>query len=196
MNIAQLLEIARKQDSDYTGVELIELINSTMIDICNEVNPFQEKKQILADGIKTEFVLSDFDIQDRFISLIKFQIWKRDILPIGESISGDDVFFEQSGIYHIGRRENDIIVPFENQTPIVLHFNAYPEPLTLDSVTLPYPWSHSLMLWRVKADLFAMAREWDRAGYFNRRYQTSLRQLKHITFSQSQNITINTNTRI
>lgn len=198
MTFPQILEIVRKFDKELSGGEVALNINMYMMDICNEVEPLFAMDTITSDGEKSSFTLLDFnqDIESIFMKLRNVFVNDEPIRPFDSSVYDDFVYEETNGGVTVGVNNGNDIRPLNQGNEIIISYYSYSEPVTVETEKLPLSWSHPMLLWRVKADMYADKREWDRAGYYNRRYERSLTQFRRMFQSSGPQKIINTNTRI
>jgi len=198
MTFNELMEIVRKHDDEMPAGEVAVNINAYMKDICNYVEPIFATAEITTDGEKYSFSLADFgsDIPKMFMKLRDVFVNGEPARPLGSSIYDDIVYDETLGGVNVGISTGDDIKPMQEGNKIEIVYYSYADPVTVETEELPLSWSHPMLLWRTKADMYADKREWDRAGYYNRRYDRSLIEFRRMFQSSGPQKIINTNTRI
>lgn len=198
MTFSQVMEIIRRDSPDKTPVEVAMDLNGYYQDICNTVEPSTQVIEITSDGETTSFVHSEIDASIPAIFMKSKEVRIKDLIvrDNNHAIIGDVVVEWMDDGFILGKWTSGGIAPLNAGLQIEYEFYNYPPPITLQTTVLPFPWSHGMILWRIKADQYAERRHWDRAGYYNRRYENSLRQFKLMYKSSGPQRTINTNTRI
>lgn len=198
MTFQAMLELVRKEEPDYPAGELAVMLTAYFKDICNEVESMSAVIELVADGSKTEFLFADMadPFNQRYMKPRDIEVPGQIIHPLRDGIDGDIVYEITADGLIIGFRDVDMIRPLLNQTKILFEYFSYPPDVTIATTELPLPSIHSALLWKIKADLFAEKREWDRAGYYNRRAERSLVQYRRMVQGSGIRKIINTNTRI
>lgn len=198
MTFSDVLEIARSLNPDVPAGEIALTLNMYIQDICNEIEPFIGELDIVADGDVTEYVFSE--LGDTFLSAYmkphEIVIPGKRVLKLINGINGDIVYQINETGFVIGYLLNDQITPLESGTNIIFEYYCYPSKVTINTGELPMKQAQSILLWRLKADLYAEKREWDRGGYFMRKAERALTLYRRMVQSQGISKIINTNTRI
>lgn len=199
MIFRDILEVVRRKDSEKPAAEIAIEINGYYKDICNFVEPLFASKTITTDGQKKEFVLSDFgpDVERDFMKLRNVFIGDNPVRPRENAIHRDTCYQELMNGVLVGTKNHDgEILPLPDGKELSIVYYSYPPPVTVETAELPLVWAQPMILWRVKADIHAEMREWDRAGYYNRRYERSLYEYRKMYNSSGPKKIIHPNSRI
>jgi len=185
MTFKQLLEIVRKEEADYPAGELAITLTSFIRDICNEAEPFIAEHEVTANGEDITFLYEDFgsEFGSRFMKPRQIRIDNEQVRTIANSVHGDIVYETIHNGINIGINNAGDIRPLGQGKTFTLEYFSYPPPVSVNTGMLPIPQAHSMYLWRIKGDLYAERRHWDRAGYYNRRYERALVQYKRMVNS-------------
>ncbi len=198
MRFEEILEIVRKEDAEFPAGELAVMLNGYMHDICNEVEGHISEIEV---PVKTDSNYYNYDdLGDAFLqSFMKAKsvnLKDKVIVPLGNSVDGDYVVEYDHDGFLLGKRNYVEISPLMDTDKITLEYYSYPSPITVNTGILPIPQASSMYLWRIKADLYAEKRHWDRAGYYNRRYERALINYRRMVQSSGPTKIIHPNTRI
>ena len=198
MKLYELIEILEKDKKVIPG-EVAVNINTYYRDIFNAVPSLVKTVEVTVSAEKASFSLADMGI-DPMIYQRGINCWLKDqvitVHPIKKACFNDYVFaFETNIIFGI-YKENGMVVAAPAGTIFIHEYYAYPAVVTVDTVDLPVPDANQLILYRAKADMYAEAREWDRAGYYSKKYEQSLVFYRRQKFSSTYQHSFNTDTRI
>lgn len=202
MTFQDILAIVRRDDPEVPAGEVALRINSYMKDICHNVEPVFAVASFTLVADKTDFELADFvgsvpTIATDFMKLRSVWADSKVLPQRDESIPYDRCYDETLGGFQAGiLQETNFFSTFPVGTLVEMVYYSYPQPVTVASTTLPLPWSHPMLLWRVKADMYAEKRQWDRAGYYNKRYERSLVEFRRMFLSSGPKKIVHPNMEI
>lgn len=196
MKVADYIEIYRSLDPKVPIGLILETLNGYYKDICNSVEPSFDSVIYTADGEQTFFAYTAMpgNAYDRFMKPRDVKVPGIHVKMISNSIPGDIVVDYSANGFHLGQSHHNGLIPIAG--PVYLEYYAYPAAVTESATDLPFPWADPMILWRTKADHYAERRHWDRAGYYNRRYEKSLLEYRRMYRSSGPQIIINTDTTI
>ena len=198
MNFTELYDIIVKDSETISPGEMAINLTAYYKDICNYAEPILSVGSWTADGETIDLGFNDFSghTEDTFMKLYSVHINEVAIRPRSQATDFDLVYEETISGLRVGILRNGKLKPLSSGKVVEIVFYSYPEPVSVESEILPLPQVHNMLLWRLKADVFAEKRQWDRSGYYNRRYEKSLYEYRKMINSQGAKKIIHTNDRI
>lgn len=204
MKLRDIVEVIRRIDTQISVPEICMNMNSYYKDICNYAEPLVGYASIVTDGTTTLYKATDFLVAedtpvkaDNFMKFRRVSLTDQVIKRGNEATIGDNVWQQLTiDTLACGYLDQEGPKAFPAGYEINIEFYAYPDAITVETDEMPLPLLNHLILWRLKADIFSEQRQWDRTGYFNRRYERGLLEFRKMIRSSGTLNVNHTNTGI
>ena len=190
MNLVELIDMAQTVADDVNPNDVVMRINAAYSDLASDVDcEFATALVTLAEP-QRDFVWSDFDpvdpaeepVSGRLRKLMGVSLGDVAIRHVNNAAVGDLAFIENDGGFRAGQYlgKNNADLSFSTLpagAEVGIYYAKAPQ-VSLATGSLPLPEFHAALVYKLRSDLHADRSEWDRVGYYLRRYRESFDKAK------------------
>ena len=133
-----------------------------------------------------EYLFSEFEWAagspaTNLISLDRFWMDDERVRQRGNAAGGDVIFDKFQDKFYIGRMGGYQLSPIGGDKTLYMQYNGQcPEISTAEDSEPFLPVLHMAFVYRLQADLYAEVSQWDRVGYFRRRFEDAVDKHKKL----------------
>ena len=190
MKLVDLIDMAQTVAPEINPNDVVIRVNASYADLAAEVDcQYASASFVLAEP-QSRFLWSDFNPSDpeeepvagRLSKLLGVSINGIEIRHLHNATAGDLCYIEDDHGFHAGQYQgknnaSHRFGKFPEGAEVGIYY-AQPPYVTLATETLPLPEFHGALVYKVRSDLHADRSEWDRVGYYLRRYRESYERAK------------------
>ena len=115
------------------------------------------------------------------LTLDRFWMDDERVRQRGNAAGGDVIFDKINNMFYIGRLGGYSLDPIGGDKTLYMQYNGQCPPISLSEDSEPFlPELHMPFVYRLQADLYAEVSQWDRVGYFRRRFEDAVDKHKKL----------------